>query len=337
MKAHLLCITLLSPTILLAQPTYTAADGATTIGSTPVSLTCDWMDAGPSGAAQTWDFSALVPITSYSETVLTPTATPYSASFPGANRASGSGTSYRYWTESAAQTVLNGQVSNGQVLTYTNTEKIAQFPLTMNTSWSDPFGGTFISGGLTTVRSGTYTANVDAWGTVVLPSGTFTNCLRLHYHESIADASVAGTYVYETESYAWLKPGFSKSLLAFQAYSISIVAGNDTVPILEQSYGLLDAAAVGIDEVGPDAPVVTLFPNPAKEYAHVSFTAEGSLHTTIDIVDLSGAVLRNAWSGNTAPGPIIHQLDLNGLAPGLYAVRIQQEGRKSSLTRLMVE
>lgn len=337
MKHVLLTAALLCNLALLAQPTYYASDGATTIGSSPVSIVCDWLDPGPAGANQNWDFSAVVPGTSASETVLAPSTTPYYSSFTSANRASGSGTSFRYWTESTGQTVLNGQVSNGAVLVYTNTEKIAQYPLTMNTNWSDPFGGSMTANGITTVRSGTYTGDVDAWGTVVLPSGTFTNTLRLHYQESMTDASPGGTLHYEVDSYAWLKVGFSKSLVAFQSYTISIISGTDTIPFQQQQYGVLDAAAVGMDESESDGPDLVVYPNPTHASAQVGFNAVGNARTTIDIVDLSGNVVRSAWNGVCPPGPRIHQLDVSGLAPALYAVRIQQEGRSPSITRLMVE
>ena len=78
---------------------------------------------------------------------------------------------------------------------------------------------------------------------------------------------------------------------------------------------------------------LTLFPNPAHGRATVQVPAvPGATTATLTLLDAPGRTLRTQTAATNAKA----ELDLAGLAPGLYAVRVQAGG-STATRRLVVE
>ena len=56
-----------------------------------------------------------------------------------------------------------------------------EFPLAYGNSFSDTYANEQSNSFEAYIETGEFTATVDAWGTVILPSGTFENVLRVRY------------------------------------------------------------------------------------------------------------------------------------------------------------
>lgn len=99
-------------------------------------------------------------------------------------------------------------------------------------------------------------------------------------------------------------------------------AGQDSVYVIVEGWGTSEGAYtlqiteqfVGIDE--QQSSPFTLFPNPASDF----FLIEGALHTTVEITDVTGKVIRVISDYNGSP---ISTLDLS---EGLYIINVIENG-----------
>jgi hypothetical protein len=76
-------------------------------------------------------------------------------------------------------------------------------------------------------------------------------------------------------------------------------------------------------EVEGDFDFVVVKPNPAKDFAIVSFTSETYNTLTMDAYDLSGRKIANLFHGNVKAGET-YNVDFNTskLEDGIYSVRL---------------
>ena len=77
----------------------------------------------------------------------------------------------------------------------------------MGNSGNDTHLATFNSQGVDFTRSGTSSWNVDGWGSVTTPNGTYDNVVRVHQTQIYTDTYIGGTLDYSVEIYMWVSPG----------------------------------------------------------------------------------------------------------------------------------
>jgi hypothetical protein len=142
------------------------------------------VSAGSSGANQIWDYSAIIDTGgSFSESVISPSATPYAASFPGAtialsNNSADTAYGYEDLTSSNTLTYLGNYISAAGILNYNIPRVLFQYPLSYTNSYTNAFAGTTFNGDSITGMDSTV---ADGYGTLMLPSHTYSNVLRLKY------------------------------------------------------------------------------------------------------------------------------------------------------------
>lgn len=69
--------------------------------------------------------------------------------------------------------------------------------------------------------------------------------------------------------------------------------------------------------------VTPIMPNPATTSAHFSYTINAEEHVQIVIGDQGGNIVQQVFDGQSDAGEHDVRLDLSGLQPGMYLVRIQ--------------
>ena len=71
-----------------------------------------------------------------------------------------------------------------------------------------------------------------------------------------------------------------------------------------------------------------LFPNPAGDQLTIKFISTGNKETTYEILDTFGRIV---FKKNVGPVPdnTIEQINLSGIACGLYMLRVSEEGVSS--------
>lgn len=272
-----------------AQPTLQYAN-VNLIGKTfPVHLVTDPGSADPltDGAGIIWDFSSItLQMNVGSVTFVDPAGTPYASSYPTANLAqvvtSIEGTSYDYFALEATQLdMLAEGVGSTDPRVYTGPKTPLQFPL----AYQGFFVDNYTEGG----SSSTVTRAYSAYGTVILPTGTFTNVVKV-------TSSSGNIDFYHSDP---LEP-----LGHIESDGAVIVYGD---------------ATVGIADLG-QMPALGAMPNPTADQVQVTGLGSGA-HW--QLMDLQGRVLR---SGVHRSGPL--QLHLADLAGGPYAlVAVDGTGR----------
>ena len=77
-------------------------------------------------------------------------------------------------------------------------------------------------------------------------------------------------------------------------------------------------------------------PNPANGLAQLTFRLERSERIALDLVDVTGRVVRNVRQGEMAPGEHRNIMDVSDLRSGVYFLRLQGEARQE-VVRLVVQ
>jgi hypothetical protein len=200
---------------------------------------------------------------------------------------------------------VHAMLASGVTINFSDPMKMLQFPLSMGTSGNDTHYSTFVSGGVTFTRSGTTSWEVDGYGTVTTPNGTYTNVLRVHQTQIYTDTYQSGVIDYNVDIYLWIKAGIH----------FPVASMTDVVTTLsDYNYGSYYSGTAALDEVS--AVSFEVFPNPAQEELHVIAATHPAKEVIIS--DLSGKVV-------TRQVPIEQIVDLREMLPGMYLVQIVLE------------
>lgn len=188
------------------------------------------------GANQTWNYSSLVDSSvAGSVKVVTPSSTPYAASFPTSNLAvvTDNNANFVYFNSQSSQLSIVGLLAadTGQI-TYTKARIYLPYPFSYNGFYTDSVIGEVANYGA--IFRGKDSLKADGYGTLLLPAGkTYTNVLRVQYIEnvttvkdttaSIGGFPISGTFTanIRTVSYLYFTPGTHVPLLTVNTTTTS--------------------------------------------------------------------------------------------------------------------
>jgi hypothetical protein len=320
----------------IAQPTITST-WLPTVGMTFHSQNIDTsgINEGNAGANQTWNFSnAVASGAQLSIPYILPSSTPYAATYPSATLASGSNANgYNFYTTSSTDWSLIGLESAGASIQFSNPMKFFQFPCTYNTTFTDQVAGSGTSGGYAITRSGTHTLTADGYGTITTPAGTFPNALRFKSVQTYTDVFATGTVNSVTTSYEWVIAGHGNFI--FQITHASFDYGFTTLYV---NYDAYDPDVLsGVASLSPVAEDFSLFPNPAISKTNISFTLTESQPVAMFLQNISGQVVRELLNENLSAGNHEQEISLEGIAPGVYFIRMRSNGKEFFGKKLIVQ
>lgn len=252
---------------------------------------------GAAGANQTWNFSGIgTGMLLGTDTAVPVAGSPFAATFPQAN--------YLYKMNgpfSDADTYFYHNLTPAKFEIYSlgydgfmgenyqqNPRTYLTFPYTYNTVFTDTFKES------SRPSSSTITATYDAYGTLIMPFGTFTNVVR---QKSVIDGVTNYSWFNVSPFYPILQTALEDGVIAYMI--------NNTV--------------LGIDT--PAQRPLTMFPNPVADVLHVALPEDFRGTAQLMVADLSGKVLlvRQLDSDEAA-------VDLVTFAPGVYVVKVISEG-----------
>lgn len=123
----------------------------------------------------------------------------------------------------------------------------------------------------------------------------------------------------------FLSPGNDQNGEAFGLYA---ALANGTVVAFPVSVGIEDAFETGFG-------LLNVAPNPTSDLSRLSYRTSEASEISFEVYDYTGRVLRNSALGIQAAGSYTFDLDLQGLASGIYFVKMRA-GDKVDNTKILL-
>ncbi len=322
--------TLITLTVLLcaaygfAQPTIMAYTNNPLPGDKFFLHDCDTngVTVGPSGAAVTWDLSTLVTAFTDSISFVACSASPYCDSFPEATLAiTFDGSYYDYLVTDTGKFALLGSYDGTDMERFTNPYNISMYPMA--------YGSVLVDTSAQHYDTSLYVVSVDSfiadgYGTLKLPSGTYTNVLRVHVidyeKDSVPDPTTPIVTYYRSEMYNWYLPGFHFMLLSMEYDTVS-----GSTPYLADiwycKYTLPTPPPTFAENIAIRQGIM-LYPNPAKEVITIQLSAQRPEDARITLTDMAGKEVLTPLTAKMVPGSNTISCNTSSLAPGLYVVHV---------------
>ena len=317
-------VVLLSAAHAMAQPVLTHANTSPTVGMNTVYYSTNITSPGAAGANVTWNFATIPNNGNSTASYIACSAAPDCGVMTGANVVMSGVGNYIYYNAGTSALSVRGIKVNNVLFDYNNPEDYLRYPFAFNDSYADSVNATFTSGS-PMVRKGQTTVTADGWGTLILPTGTFTNVLRVH-RASVYSDYVMGVpmFHYTSAWYVWYQPGNHDVLLSTNAVTIGGGGGTTTNSVYSNQTPL------GITENPTLAGTLQVYPNPAKDMIHVKFTTDARSTVSITLTDMTGRLVTEAVSKEYAAGTESETINTSALAKGVYMLKVNAGGTSVS-------
>ena len=357
-KKYLLPLTFffLAPFLSLnAQITITQSDMPNLNDTLRVSITnkIDTLNNPDStGANYVWNYSSLVPKSQDVEHFILASSTGYPF-FPFIS-------SYGYKTNKIDTTnrvdffkksaTCYRQVGYGQKINalpapviYSPTDTIYNFPLNFgdmdscNSGYGLPIPGIGYFG-----QNTKRVNNVDGWGTLTTPYGTFQT-LRIKstlyrvdtiYFDTLHfGISIPLPVQYE---YKWLGQGEKIPLLLIVA---NVVGGNPVVSnVMYRDSMRAGVVQVNVQELQSSIFNFNVYPNPSNDFVFISYSLDKSENVLLELFDLSGRKVSDVFNKKQSDGQHIEMINLKEkeLTSGIYFLRMTV-GSKTQNSKIVIQ
>lgn len=326
--------------VLPAQITITSADIAPIY--TVILRANDTMPSvtpGSAGANQTWNLSAMANHVLDTMTFTTPNFTPYASDYPGAGMAvqsQGSLNAYIIGNLSSTSLQMVGQagdpfgIGTNAAFHISPHETILNFPSTFGSTYTDTAHGyaKFYLGydpgigfviDTVQIRSIIYkTSNIDAWGSVTTPLGTYNSIRQnvMRFEVDTVDIYALGNWGYDFYSLE-----DSNRVYSWWANSIGwpvaeLTDGQNLGTITRATWIEAQPSQVGIAE--HNKALFNVYPNPANQLVYFNGPVSGG--EQVRLIDLGGRLVKTAALRADYTG-----VDVGDLAPGLYFYQVTDQ------------
>ena len=293
MKKVLLITVLAFSASCFAQPVIQNGSNLPSPGySAPLSaIVSSSTDITAGGANHTWNFGAYTFAAVGTVDIVAPSATPFGSSFPSANFAYTLAGTYSYFNAGATKMEVQAYTISapGSGNDYTpNPRTLLKFPFSFNDIETDTYQK--VNGSPDAV-----TLTYDAYGTLITPTGTYTNVVRIREN-----------YGAGADDYQWyiLNPLMQVAIFDHNSSTLYHIAATQIIN--------------GVETNSPQMSV-DIFPNPATESINVHNIPGGS---TITITDMTGKLIYSSFHTNTQ-----ETINASTYANGIYVVRITSDGK----------
>ncbi|HXD91712.1 MAG TPA: T9SS type A sorting domain-containing protein [Bacteroidia bacterium] len=326
--------TILTITICIslnAQPVLTDANTNPIIGDKfAYIISSNIIGPGNSGANQVWNFSSMNSFTMDSINMISPPSyisnssnieawsisgacycTPYypNPSFSPINAAFYN-TSTLKWQSGGVQ-----EIGAGLTIQYSDLEDLLHYPFTFNDSFSDVFSGSYYTqtvGFPIRYVKGKDSVAADGYGTLILPTGTYSNVLRVHILEFIKDSqNVSNFNNTVNEFYLWFLPGNHIPIASHTSYGGQILCGY-----------LSNVFMTDIEQHAVDDKQTIISPNPSNGIFSISVISEVK-QSQIEVFNIIGeCILRQIVTSANS------QIDLSSQPGGVYFINISMGSKQ---------
>ncbi|MGZ3898740.1 MAG: T9SS type A sorting domain-containing protein [Bacteroidia bacterium] len=295
----------------------TQANNAPANGDMYSTFQCDSTNItpGPGGASAVWNYST---IATHSSIVASYTAsTGSSTTYPSANVAvTANNTNVSYYQSSAANLKYwGGNLTIGGIpatITYTSAAVNAVYPMNLNSAGGSVTGGTLNAIGNNGTFTGNSTTLLDGTGTLKLPTGTYTNTMRVVTSQTINFTAGFATGVVTQVNYDYYVPGIKAPMFTI---STSSLTSNIGAPSQQTVVTRSTLAPVGLKNNTADFSEVSVYPNPSS--STINFVSANVNAANVTVYDFTG---RTVLTSAVANGSFT--LDVTNYAAGTYFYKI---------------
>lgn len=325
-KLYLSALSMFSALAFYAQPQLNQGNHAPVAGNQFQKYQCDSsINITATGGGQTWNFSSLNThfslLTtntvntnsnpSYTNANITVTSTPAASAYYQT-----SATDLKYW---GGDQTLGGQPAT---LTFSSPAVYMAYPTSLGTFTNSTIGGSVNVLGNPGTFTGVCTVTANATGTLIVPSFTLPNTIKV-----LTTVGINGTVGPFTVSATQITNEFYSP--ADSKYPIlSVVASTITSPlgtsVQKTAYVQKAFTPVGIKEISKDENHV-VYPNPAS--SEVNFL---SVPATLEVFDLTGKLIES----KRVEG--MYSLNVSNYANGLYIYKLTSENKNVSTGKFAV-
>lgn len=280
------------------------------------------VNQGPAGAGVTWNFGSLSTISTDTITYAACPGPVFCDSFSGSGLASLIAGKYDFYAADTNTFAISGQQSTGGNIYYSLPEAFVNYPFSYGLAARDSFA--WYRPAVQWYGYGVDSLFGDGYGTLILPSGTWNNTLRVHTVSLSVDSnffsSVATVDSYRTDIYNWYTPGIHGPLLSvYYDY-----AGTGGIPLLAQVI-YFTKLTEGIAGAPAGEKNIAVFPNPANGHITVKMSAAGGEVVSFELYDMMGNRQRKPEDKILSPGVNEISIDLPCLPAGPYLLRIHSD------------
>ena len=310
----------------LAQPEFSGGELARIPGYTYGGYSCGPASFPGTGEGLTWYYSSLnCGMENVDMFVLDPAPVSGASYFPAATAAEqyAGESGGRFYASSDTEEVYLGYYAlPGENSICPDPRTDIVYPLTYGTTFTDSMVCNEAST-YSRTRYGESTTTCEGYGTLVLPYGTFTDCLLLHRHWTYLDAydQLVPGYVLG-DAYSFFHAGIPVHLYTV-SYS-TYTQGDST--IINHGSSLLDELSTRTLALHGLHDGAVLSPNPTT--GEVLLTRNGTGPADLRIVAADGRIVSSERLGSAVRQ---HRFSLDRLPSGTYTVRITDQDGSSAL------
>jgi hypothetical protein len=307
-----------------------------------VNRSCDTTGLAPggSGSDQNWNYSSLSLLNDSSRIdFVLASSTPYSSSFPSSTIASESGSSYTYY-RLMGNTFLNmGYADPLTLAVFADAQIIFQYPFAFGNNFSDIFLGSYTLASVNFNRSGMIDVSADAYGSLVLPTGTFNNTLRIKTVVDMTDSSTSGLPVVirtKTTVYSWYS-----SSLKFPVFQIIINEITTLGNTIITKSGLVNILQIlGLNQISTQVPdkfsLSQNYPNPFNPETIIRINVPRTSNVALKVFDIAGREMSILVNENLNPGVYEYNWNAAGFSSGAYFYRMEADGIVHETRKMML-
>lgn len=314
-----------------AQPTLTAATNTPQPGGGYTINYGPYVPPGGTGANQTWNLAGLATDSSITVERVPPSTTTNGGQFPTATVAEVSDGSTAYFRVGTNGVYLLGYEGEGMAVVYSDEGRFMSFPCSHQTSWTDTYSATFEDEELEVIMAGSIEGEADAYGTLILPTGTLTNVLRVHWVQE--EETTSGMFTFNTvfDNYLYYVPGLPYPVVQTIS-ATSEVLGNTITNEFTQWIADLSTTTPEFSQHGTQ---LQIHPVPTNEVLNYEMPGHFRGTNTIAITDASGrTVLETQYTTTNGTKGIIE----TGMLPaGMYQLTVIDAKGERATARFVKE
>lgn len=297
-----------------AQPTLTGATNNPVAGERfgLVRTQDTGIATGTSGPGITWNLSTIKTYDTSVNTFGDCDIAAHCDSFPDANLFANTMGGHFYYVTNAAELSVTGLWALNRAH-YTDKQSLLKYPVTYGDTWYDTYAYTYPGHYV----HGIDTFIADAWGTLILPSGTHTNVVRFyditHHTDSVSPSTVTSSRM---NRHIFYKPDFHWPLLVVY---FGMVDGEYVTNYASYTVQLPPAPSFVNSAVSTNG--ISVSPNPATDLLHIHLQTPlaGSAHATL--TDMTGRTIStHTYDLHTGANTMTY--DIATLPAGIYLLQV---------------